>query len=291
VIREVGTALRRGYAAENAGSAKRSGSPTRLAFGLGKGQSTRMTEFTRGADGLRIAYEAVGEGPPLVLIHGFGASRAITWRNTQWHDWLRRAGRSILALDCRGHGESDKPHDTASYDDTLMVGDVLAVLDARGIAKADVMGYSMGGYLTTSLLKLAPGRVRRAVLGGVGVTYFSFWEERNEVIAQGLLEPDPNAITDPLAREFRDFCERAGNDLVALAACMRRRRITLTREDMLRILHPVLVVCGEHDQIAGRPEPLAELFPNGRAVLVPGKNHHSTVGDLTFKRAVRDFVL
>jgi pimeloyl-ACP methyl ester carboxylesterase len=59
---------------------------------------------------------------------------------------------------------------------------------------------------------------------------------------------------------------------------------------MLRILAPILVVCGDEDGIAGRPEPLAELFPHGRAVVVPGKNHHSAVGDLTFKRAVRDFL-
>jgi pimeloyl-ACP methyl ester carboxylesterase len=249
-----------------------------------------MTEHLTGQDGVRIAYDVVGEGAPIVLVHGFGASRVITWRNTQWYDWLRRAGRQVIALDCRGHGESDKPHDTASYDDERMVGDVLALLDARGIATADVMGYSMGGYLVANLLKLAQGRIRRAVIGGVGATYFSFWAERNEVIAQGLLAPDPAQITDPLAREFRDFCERAGNDLVALAACMRRRRIMLSREDMLRVLTPVLVVCGEDDQIAGRPEPLAELFPNGRAVSVARKNHHSTVGDLVYKRGVRDFL-
>jgi pimeloyl-ACP methyl ester carboxylesterase len=261
-----------------------------LALTGGKGQSTRMTEFARGSGGLSIAYEVAGEGAPVVLIHGFGASRVITWRNTQWYDWLRRAGRQVIALDCRGHGESDKPHDTDSYDDALMIGDVLALLDRLGIATADVMGYSMGGYVVANLLKLAPGRVRRAAIGGVGATYFSFWAERNETIAQGLLAPDPTAITDPLAREFRDFCERAGGDLVALAACMRRKRIMLSREDMLRILHPVLVVCGGEDQIAGRPEPLAELFPHGRAVVVPRKNHHSTVGDLVYKRAVRDFL-
>jgi pimeloyl-ACP methyl ester carboxylesterase len=261
-----------------------------LALRSGKGQSTPMTDFTRGADGLSIAYDVAGEGPPVVLIHGFAASRVITWRNTQWIEWLKRAGRRVIALDCRGHGESARPHDTASYNDELMIGDVLAVLDALEVTRADVMGYSMGGYMVANLLKLAPARVARAVIAGVGATYFSFWPQRNEVIADGLLAPDLEAVSDPLAREFRGFAERAGGDLVALAACMRRKRIMLSREDMLRILHPVLVVCGDEDEIAGRPEPLAELFPHGRAVPVPGKNHHSTVGDLVYKRSVREFL-
>src|SRR4051812_6640931 len=86
----------------------------RLAFGGGKGDSSRMTEHVTGPGGVRIAYDVVGEGTPIVLVHGFGASRVVTWRNTQWYDWLRRAGRQVIALDCRGHGESDKPHETAS---------------------------------------------------------------------------------------------------------------------------------------------------------------------------------
>lgn len=249
-----------------------------------------MTRFARSADGLAIAYEVLGEGPPIVLIHGFAAHRGITWRSTGWYDSLTRAGRQVIALDCRGHGGSDKPRDPTAYDDRLMLGDVLAVLDALEVPCADVMGYSMGGYMTVNLMHEAPERVRRAIVAGVGEHYFSFWKGRNETIAAGLDAADDSAVRDALAHEFRRFALRAKGDLPALAACMRRRRLAFTRQELADIVHPVLVVCGADDPIAGAPEPLAELFAHGLAVRVADRNHHSTVGDPAYKRAVTDFL-
>jgi pimeloyl-ACP methyl ester carboxylesterase len=249
-----------------------------------------MTRFARGSDGSRIAYEVVGDGPPILLIHGFAASRAITWRNTNWYAWLQRSGRRVVAMDCRGHGDSEKPRDPASYDDRIMAGDILAVLDDAEIPRSDCMGYSMGGYLTMNLLTTAPERFGRAILGGVGENYFSFWPDRTETIAQGLAAETDEAVTDPVAKEFRTFATRAGNDLAALAACARRRRLSLSRDEMSSIPHPVLVVCGELDHTGGPPGPLAELFPHGRAVTVSRRNHHSTVGDPAYKQAVREFL-
>jgi len=249
-----------------------------------------MTRFAHAADGTPIAYDLSGEGPPIVLVHGFAASRVITWANTNWYAWLTRASRRFIALDCRGHGESGKPHGVEAYDDRTMTSDIVAILDQEGISRADFIGYSMGAYLIMNLLHLLPDRIGRGVLAGVGANYFSFWPDRNETIAQGLTAERADTVTDPLAIEFRAFAERAGNDLAALAACMRRQRISLTREEIARLRQPVLVVCGEKDPIAGRPEPLAELFPNGRALIVPRRNHHSTVGDPAFKEAVKDFL-
>jgi pimeloyl-ACP methyl ester carboxylesterase len=249
-----------------------------------------VTHFVTAADGTTIAYDAVGDGLPVVLVHGFGANRAITWRNTGWYDWLGRRGRRVIALDCRGHGMSGKPHERDAYDDRRMLADVVAILDALGEEAADIVGYSMGGYLTINLLHEAPERVRRAVIGGVGETYFNFFERRAEVIAAGLLAADPATISDPLAREFRTFCERAGGDLVALAACMRRRRLSFTAAELQAVTQSVLIVCGEADAIAGRPEPLAQSFASARAVVVPRRNHHSTVGDPAFKAAVESFL-
>jgi pimeloyl-ACP methyl ester carboxylesterase len=249
-----------------------------------------MTEFASAADGTAIAYESLGEGAPMVLVHGFGASRAVTWANTNWYQTLVRAGRRVVAIDCRGHGQSGKPHDQPSYEEGRMAADILAVLDALGIAQADIMGYSMGGYLAVRLMNDSPHRVRRAILAGVGESYFRYSRERAEIIAQGLLAADPSTITDPEAIAFRTFCERAGNDLVALAACIRRPRRVIEPEELARIPHPVLVVCGEQDETSGPPEPLANAFPNGRALTVPRRNHHSTVGDRVYKDAVLEFL-
>ena len=249
-----------------------------------------MTAFATSADQTSIAYEVAGEGEPIVLIHGFGASRTITWKNTGWYQTIARAGRRLIAVDCRGHGESGKPHDMAAYDEGLMAADIVAVLDALAISRADIMGYSMGGFLSIRIMHDWPERVGRAVLAGIGATYFNYWPQRMEVIAEGLLAPDKTTIVDQEARTFRDFGERAGNDLVALAACIRRPRRVFMPADLEAMRQPVLVVCGELDEVSGPGEPLAKPFPNGRAVVVPKRNHHSTVGDRIYKDAVVDFL-
>jgi pimeloyl-ACP methyl ester carboxylesterase len=249
-----------------------------------------VTDFVSAGDGVRIAFEKADSGRPVVFVHGFAASRVITWRNTGWYDWARKNGRSVLALDCRGHGESDKPHEPEAYNDGRMAQDILAVMDATGTESAPIVGYSMGAYLAVALMHLAPERFQSVVLAGVGENYFSFWQERDETIAEALLAEDTAAITGRLAIEFRTFAERAGNDLVALAACMRRERFSFTAEELGAFKQRVLVVCGENDPIAGQAEPFAAHFAHGRSVTIPGRNHHSAVGDKVFKEAVRDFL-
>jgi pimeloyl-ACP methyl ester carboxylesterase len=249
-----------------------------------------MTEFVTAADGTDIAFDIAGQGPPVLLIHGFGASRTITWKNTGWYQTLEMAGRQVIAVDCRGHGESGKPHLPAAYDEERMTADLVAVLAALRVPAADIMGYSMGGFLAMRLMADAPGRVRRAVIAGVGATYFHPDPERAEIIAAGLAADDPATVTDATAKEFRSFGEKAGNDLAALAACMRRPRKIFTPEELRAFSQPVLVADGESDTTAGAPGPLADAFANGRALVVPKKNHHSTVGDRVYKDAVVEFL-
>lgn len=249
-----------------------------------------MTEFVTSADGVRIAYEMAGEGRrPILLIHGFASNRVINWRGPGWYDWLTQAGFRVIAFDNRGHGESDKPHDIAAYDEGKMVGDALAVLDAVHVTTCDMMGYSMGGYLLIRLLHDQPARVKRAILGGVGGEYFSLWEKRARQIAEALLTNDKGAA-DPQAAEFRRFAERAGDDMAALAACIQRPRLRFTMEELGAIVTPLLFVNGENDEMTGPPERLARIFPNARLELVSGRDHHRTVGDPVYKQAVTDFL-
>ena len=127
------------------------------------------------------------------------------------------------------------------------------------------------------------------VLAGIGESYFHLSRQDTEAIAQALESDDSSAITLPIAREFRTFCERAGDDLKAMAACMRRRRRIFTAEELGGIGQPVLVVTGAEDTLAGSPEPLTRAFPNGESIAVPKRNHHSTVGDRAYKDAVISF--
>ncbi len=248
-----------------------------------------MTEFVEAEDGVRIAYEIAGEGEPVVLVHGFASDRVQNWKAPGWYDTLTRAGRRVVALDFRGHGESDKPHDATSYGD-LMFADIVAVMDAASVNQADVMGYSMGGMLTMALLIRRPDLVRRAIVAGVGASYFHDAPQRRQVLADGLEAADPATIRDPTARIFRSFASQPGKDLVALAACMRAERTVFTPAELTRLTHPVLVVCGEKDALTGPPEPLAAAFAHGRAVTVPDRDHMTTVGDKVYKQAVLEFL-
>jgi len=92
--------------------------------------------------GVPIHYELDGEGPPIVLVHGFITSLEANWRQTGWIDFLVAQGHTVVGLDCRGHGLSGKPHDPSAYDGNQMADDVLAVMDAMGLDRAALMGYS-----------------------------------------------------------------------------------------------------------------------------------------------------
>jgi pimeloyl-ACP methyl ester carboxylesterase len=171
-----------------------------------------------------------------------------------------------------------------------MVDDIAAVIAAAGVARADIMGYSMGGMLSMGLMMRRPELVKRVIVAGVGETYFREAPQRRIAIADALEAPDPSALTDPIQRQFRLFAGQKGKDLVALAACMRKERTVYSPAQLGNWLGAVLVVCGEIDNLTGKPDGLAAAFPEGRAVTVPNRDHMSAVGDKVYKHAVVDFL-
>jgi pimeloyl-ACP methyl ester carboxylesterase len=131
--------------------------------------------------------------------------------------------------------------------------------------------------------------VARAICAGIGETYFAPKGYRRG-IADALLVPDPATITDPTERGFRAFADQPGKDRFALAACMRADRTMYSKDRFRACAAPVLVVDGERDTQSGRPEPLADAFASGRAVVVPKRDHMTAVGDKVYKQAVLDFL-
>jgi len=241
------------------------------------------------SDGVMIAYDAIGDGPAIVLVHGFASSRVRNWKDTRWYDTLVSAGRRVVALDCRGHGQSDKPHDPAAYGAELMTADVIRLMDHLGIARADLMGYSMGGRIAATLLARHAGRFAAGILGGIGAGLLAERRDAN-AIARVLEAEDPATITHPAGQTFRAFAEQGRNDLHALAACMRGLRHTVDAAELAQIRVPVLAVVGDRDTLVGDPRPFVELIPGAQLVILPGRDHLNAVGDRGYKQAVLDFL-
>ena len=126
-----------------------------------------MPTFKNGP--VEIAYLDEGEGEPILLIHGFASSKEVNWVQPGWFATLKGAGRRVIALDNRGHGQSAKLYDPADYHTTAMASDARALLGHLGIGRADVMGYSMGARITAFLALESPGLTRSIVLGGLGI--------------------------------------------------------------------------------------------------------------------------
>ncbi|HEX2761004.1 MAG TPA: alpha/beta hydrolase [Rhizomicrobium sp.] len=256
-----------------------------------------MPEFATASDGTVLAFERHGaqeeaERPAIMLVHGFGSSRSQNWKSTGWYGGLTGVGFSLVAMDCRGHGDSGKPHDEAAYGHERMADDVLAVMDAAGLERALICGYSMGGFIGLRLLAAHPGRVEKLAIAGVGENYLKesiTSPQARAALADALLTDDKDGITDPRAKMFRAFADQPGKDRFALAACMRAMSPRLPAATLAAMKRPILVVCGALDETAGAPQPLAQTFPDGKAVVIPGRDHMSAVGDRHTRQAVIDF--
>ena len=246
-----------------------------------------MPHFT--SSGLSLAYEVHGEGAPVLCVHGFASSGKVNWIDTGWVETLTEAGYQAITLDNRGHGHSDKPHDPEFYYPSQMAEDAIALLDHLGIDRAAVLGYSMGARIAAFMAFAHTERIAAAIFGGMGTNLIKGLSDGNDIIA-GLRAPALSDLTHPTARQFRIFADHTGSDREALAACMETSRQPMARADVRRIEVPVLVAVGEADEMAGSPQPLAELLPHGEAFVIPKRDHMRATGDRAFKAAALEFL-
>jgi len=243
--------------------------------------------FRSGA--VRLAFIDQGAGAPLLLIHGFASRVHANWIEPGWVSLLTANGFRVVAFDNRGHGDSDKLYDPAQYGARLMAADARALLDHLGIARADVMGYSMGARITAFLALDSGERVRSAIFGGLGGNMLRPMAGTGP-IAHALEAASIDEVKNPTARTFRAFAEKTGGDLKALAACIRGAREPITREMVARLSCPVLVATGTEDVIGGTADELAAAIPGAEALAIPRRDHMLAVGDAVFKQGVLAFL-
>jgi pimeloyl-ACP methyl ester carboxylesterase len=250
----------------------------------------RFTAF----DGIEIAYQAWGTAgtlPPVLLHHGFIANANINWVQPGIVAALTDAGRQVVALDARGHGASNKPHDPSFYGEEKMARDLRQLFDIVGAPRIDLVGYSMGAIV--SLIAASQDeRIRRLVVGGVGAGVVERGGVDTRTISGATLVnamrvQDPNTITDPTARAFRAYADLVGGDREALAAQAVSRHASSI--PLHQIKAPTLLITGDNDPLAARPEILASSIPDAQTLLLPG-DHLTIVRDPRFASAIVEFL-
>lgn len=245
-------------------------------------------------NGAEIFYSDQGAGDGVVLVHGFAASTQENWIKAGWVQMLLRANRRVVAVDLRGHGQSQKIVQPTDYSLGLMAQDVLAVVEHLQIKKPDLIGFSLGARVVLDLLRQRGDRFLLGILCGVGEVLINPRMDRDpEAFAQAMEAPSLDQVNDDMAKRFRMFAEAQGQDLRALAACSRGLNLSgtgWTREMLAPVKNEMLVVAGSGDELAGSPQALAACFPNAKGKTIPGCGHMDCLTQPMFKAAVMDFL-
>jgi len=162
-------------------------------------------------------------------------------------------------------------------------------MDHLDIARADIMGYSLGGRMTAWLGLNRPERLRSAILGGIGAAMIEGGGPGENVV-RALEAPSLEDVSDPVGRTFRAFADQTRSDRKALAACLRGSRGLMSRQDAARIAVPVLIAVGTRDEVAGSAHALQEAIPGSEVLDIPDRDHMRTVGDKVYKAGVEEFL-
>ena len=220
--------------------------------------------------------------PPVVLVHGWGGSYARTWQQPGWQALLEDAGRTVVGIDLLGHGQAPKPHEPEAYTDLTQ-----RIVDVVGDGPFDAVGFSLGAITLLELASRHPERFGRLAVMGVGRNLFERDDERTKRIIAAV---EGEASDDVTAQLFAQYSRQPGNDPVALAAIMKRRRArALGAEELGRISCPVLVVMGDKD-FAGPADPLVAVLPDARAVSIRNCDHFATTEAFGAIDAVLEFL-
>jgi pimeloyl-ACP methyl ester carboxylesterase len=253
------------------------------------------------SNGVKIRYLIVGKGEPVVLIHGYTADIEKNWGLPGVIGQLSR-NYQVIALDNRGHGKSDKPHDPSKYGNE-MAEDVVRLLDHLGIKQAHVIGYSMGAIITAKLLTTHPDRLLSVTLGGHsgiregGPT--QFYEELASSLEQGkgfrplILRLTPTGQKPPSDEIIETINANIakGNDEKALAAVARNfTGLAVAPEKLEANKVPTLAVIGELDPLKAGVDALEGHMGNLKIVVIKGGDHLTTLTKPEFIKSIKDFL-
>lgn len=254
------------------------------------------------SNGVRIRYIEQGTGEPVVLVHGYAGAIETNWVAPKVFEELAKNFR-VIALDCRGHGKSDKPHDPKQYGQEMAL-DVVRLLDHLKIRKAHIVGYSMGGLITAKLLTLKPDRFLTATLGGSGGLVapteadLKVAEQLGAEVEKGSLRglilaltpKDQSAPTEEQIKQS-ETSFLAGKDTAALAAVARSLPdLAITEAQVAALKVPTLAIIGTADPSIEGVNKLKKAMPALKVVPIEGARHITAFGRPEFIAALQEFL-
>lgn len=237
-------------------------------------------------DGTKLAWHEMGEGRPVVLIHGYFSDANTNWIRYGHAAAIAAVGRRVIMPDLRAHGHSDKPHDAAAYPPDALARDGHALIAHLGLSDYDLGGYSLGARTTARMLATGatPGRV---IFSGMGLDGLTNSERRQSHFRHILTNLGSHERGSP-AWLAEAFLKTNGGDPVALLAIL-DTFVSTSSETVAAFAQPTLVVNGVDDDDNGSAAELANTLPNARLVEIPG-NHMSCVTKPELGEAIAAFL-
>ena len=242
--------------------------------------------FWTASDGVRLAYHELGEGRPLVLLHGLFSDATMNWIKFGHAARIAAKGFRVIMPDLRAHGQSDKPHGREFYPKGILARDLRELIALLQFAEFDLGGFSLGARTTVE--GVGEGlRPRRAVLGGAGLEGLRNWKRRKDFFIDAIEMSDTVQRGDPHWLSIQ-FMKSQKVDRVAAA------QLLDSFEDAFMswleaFTMPTLVVCGDQDDDNGSAEELANVLPNAIFEEVPG-THMSSVTRPELGEAIAAFL-
>lgn len=248
--------------------------------------SEPKTERIASFDGIELAVHRLGEGRPVLMLHGLFSSAEMNWIRFGHARKLADAGFEAIMPDLRAHGESAKPRDPDAYPQGVLAKDAAALVEALGLEDYDLVGFSLGARTAArSVIEgLSP---RRLVLAGMGLEGLSGWSGRSAFFIDAIDRFDEVKRGDPAFMPV-SFMKTMKIDRVAARLLLQAVDDTAP-DELAKITMPTLVLCGDKDDDNGSATKLAETLPDARHVEIPG-THMSSVTEGALGDALVEFL-
>ena len=247
-----------------------------------------QTHYWTTSDNISLAWREVGEGRPVILLHGLFSDAQMNWIKFGTAERIAAKGFRVIMPDHRAHGLSGKPHEQFHYPQLVLVRDLKELIEELRIDDFDLGGFSLGARTTIEAV-VGGVRPRRAILAGTGLDVLTNWERRSHFYLKAIELFGEVKHGDPhwLAIQFMKTMKVDREAAALLLQTMRDQEDKHALVDAFTM--PTLVVCGSEDEDNGSAERLASAFPDARFVEVPG-THMSSVTKPELGRAIADFL-